>query len=78
MEHHFGRRLAEARASRELSQEALARSAKVSGFTISKYERGVLTNPGAETLEKLAAALNVSPAWLLTGEGKGPKRKRAA
>jgi transcriptional regulator with XRE-family HTH domain len=65
----IGSRMREARIARGLSQEDLGRVAGVSGFTISKYERGVLKSPLADTLERVALALGVEPAWLLHGAG---------
>ena len=52
------------RAQRKLSQEAVARKARVSVSYISMLERGQRTPP-LETLEALAKALGVSPMYLL-------------
>lgn len=62
------------RAAREglgLSQEDLARSLSLSVRSIGRFESGD-SNPSIDTLQRVAEALQVSPAWLLTGEGRGP------
>ena len=53
------RRLRQLRESRGLSQLRLAQRAKVSQGYISAIEAGQKTNPGIETLRKLAKALDV-------------------
>jgi transcriptional regulator with XRE-family HTH domain len=65
-------RLRSARKSRGLSQETLARQIAMSVKTIVRIERGDYTT-SIGTLRTLADALGVSPAWLLTGEGRGPE-----
>lgn len=52
------------RAQKKLSQQAVAKKAKVSVSYISMLERGERTPP-LETLEALAKALDVSPVYLL-------------
>ncbi len=52
------------RAHRKLSQQAVARKARVSVSYVSMLERGERTPP-LETLEVLAKALDVSPLYLL-------------
>jgi len=49
------------------SQEALARAAGVSVFTISRYERGA-TKPDINALYALAAVLGVQASELLPSE----------
>ena len=46
-----------------LSREELAKAAKLSVYTIVNYERGN-TIPNSHNLNKLAHALDVSPAYL--------------
>jgi len=43
--------------------EKLAEIAKVALNTIGQIERGERKNPGIETIEKLAKALNISPLY---------------
>jgi transcriptional regulator with XRE-family HTH domain len=52
------------RAQQNLSQQALAKKARVSVSYVSMLERGKRTPP-LETLENLAKALDVSPVYLL-------------
>lgn len=57
-----GSRLAEARTARAFSQSQLGEKSGVSKQSISYYENGKQT-PRAESIEKLAHALNVPPAY---------------
>lgn len=59
----FGSRLAEARSRKGISQAVLARILDVATSTIGQYETGA-RNPGLDTIEQLAAALDVTPEWL--------------
>jgi transcriptional regulator with XRE-family HTH domain len=61
----IGERLRQARRMRGLSQRALE-SAGVSFAYISRIERGRRI-PSLEVIRRLAAALDVSPQWLETG-----------
>lgn len=67
----FGRRLRQAREMREMSQTALGLAAlstvdeNTAAPRISKYERGVNT-PKFETIEQLAAALDIPAAYFVT------------
>jgi predicted ATPase/DNA-binding XRE family transcriptional regulator len=58
----FGLLLRRLRSRAELSQEQLAESAGLSAESIGALERGTRRAPYRETVERLAAALNVSPA----------------
>lgn len=62
-------RLTEARLARGLSLRELGRRADASGTLVQQTERG-RNVPTLATLEQLAKALAVSPAWL--GFGQGP------
>lgn len=75
----IGDRLRAARLNRELSVRALAERACTSHTAIGKIERGG-TMPTVATVEALAVALSVSPAWLAYGTGPQslPPRRRAA
>ncbi len=73
------------RAQQKLSQQAVAKKARVSVSYISMLEHGRRTPP-LETLEVLAKALGVSPLYLLqelsaptptrVGRGRGTARAR--
>ena len=64
----MGQRLAQARKRQVLSQEELATAAGVPVVTISRIENGHTEAPRPVTIRKLAAALDVAPAWLLFGD----------
>jgi transcriptional regulator with XRE-family HTH domain len=64
----FGARLRRLRVARGLSQEALAERAELHWTYVSGVERGV-RNPGLNTIGRLAKALGVTPARLLSGVG---------
>jgi transcriptional regulator with XRE-family HTH domain len=61
----LGRRLKRLRDQRGLSQLGLAKQSRVAQGYISAIEAGTKTNPGIETLRKLAQALGVPVATLL-------------
>jgi transcriptional regulator with XRE-family HTH domain len=60
----FAHRLREARVLRLLSREALARTSGVPASSIGRFERGA-GEPSASALQRLAAALRVTPDALL-------------
>lgn len=62
----FGRRLADLRRQRGLTQAALAERAGIATNTVGSYERGAKT-PRPVTLERLATALDVAPDRLAFG-----------
>ena len=61
----IGDRIRERRAALDMSQEDLARACGISGFTVSKLERGVMKNPGARLLDGVAVALGCTSSDLL-------------
>ena len=61
----FGRRLAALREQRGLTQEELEEKSKVSAAMISHFETGARQRASAETLIKLAKALETSVDYLL-------------
>lgn len=69
----FGGRVAAAREALKLSQTTLAERLSVSRVQVGRWERGM--PPGADVLASLAAELQVSADWLLTGRapGQGPE-----
>jgi len=60
--------LAKLRKEKKLTQEGLARKANISYHTLIKLESGGIKNPKAETLMKLAEALEISVDELLGRE----------
>ncbi len=66
----FGDRVAAARETAGMTQEALARRLDVKPKTLQGWEND-LSEPRANRLQTLAGLLDVSVAWLLTGEGDG-------
>ena len=64
----FGDRLKEARQKRGLSTKQLAETCGITAGGLAHHEAGRRDYPNAETLGKLAAALDVSIDWLVTGE----------
>jgi transcriptional regulator with XRE-family HTH domain len=65
-EAQFGDRLRELRKQRSLSQTELGELVNLHFTNISRYERN-LSQPGAETLKKLAECLGVSSDYLVAG-----------
>lgn len=66
----FGDRLAAAREARAMTQKSLARRMGVALKTVEGWENDV-REPRANKLQMMSGLLDVSIAWLLTGEGKG-------
>lgn len=66
-----GARIRQVREEAGLSMRALARAAGVSVQAVINAESGA-TAPRIDTLESIARALFVAPAWLAYGEGDGP------
>jgi transcriptional regulator with XRE-family HTH domain len=73
----MGARLQAVRVERGLTKAALARLVNLSPSSFAKIENGGQT--GVDTLEALAKALGISPAWLAYGVGPQtlPSRRRA-
>lgn len=74
----MGARLVAVRSEREVSKAELARLTELSPRAIAKIEAG--GQAGIETIEALAKALDISPAWLAFNQGPRelPKRRRSA
>lgn len=69
----IGERLEETRKRRILTQAELADKAGVALITVTRLENSKSSvNPRADTVRRLANALDVDPAWLLFGN-EGPK-----
>lgn len=60
MKNPIGTRIAEQRHLQNITQEKLADSANITVNYLSKVERGVIKNIGADTLYRIAHVLNVS------------------
>lgn len=65
---NFSARLKSLMESMGLTQQRLAQLARTSQASIYRYLSGK-ASPQPRALEELAAALHVSPVWLLTGKG---------
>jgi len=61
----LGERIQKLRESRNWSQQELEEISQVPQSSISRIEKGVLLNPGVETMRKLAKALGVPVSVLL-------------
>ena len=73
-----GERIKQARKAAGMTQTELAEKIGVKFAAIHKYENGLVVNLKRETIAALAAALDVSPAWLMcmdddTAELEKPK-----
>jgi transcriptional regulator with XRE-family HTH domain len=66
----FGDRVAAAREAQGLTQKALAKRMGIALKTVDAWEND-LSEPRANKLQMLAGVVNVSMAWLLTGDGPG-------
>ena len=67
-----GERIREARLAAKLTQTELADKVGLKFSAIHKYESGKVVNLKRETVDALANALGVSPAWLLCLEEESP------
>lgn len=63
----FGDRLRFARRARNWGQPQLAQAAGVSQSAVAKWERGEVKEPRLDQLQRLATALETTPAYLLFG-----------
>lgn len=75
----FAQRLKETREARGLTKLELGKLAGLHASNLTRLEKdqaskGARTRPGAETITKLARALEVSERWLLSGEGSRDAR----
>lgn len=65
----IGDRIREARGNKELDQATLATKIGVVTRTLQRWEKGDQV-PDGVAITKIAKATNVTPSWLLTGEGE--------
>lgn len=68
---NVGERIRQAREAAGLSTAQLARRLGVRTHTLSSWESG-RAEPRANRLVMMAGVLNVSPTWLLMGQGQAP------
>lgn len=61
----IGKRIKEARESRELTQEQLGKELGMNKSTVQRYETGQVAKIKLPVLESIAKALNVNPDWLV-------------
>lgn len=66
-------RIKKARADSGLTLEEVSLKVGVSRQTIQKYESGIISNIPSDKIEKIAKALDVSPAYLMGWEDKPAK-----
>lgn len=71
----IGLNVQRARRSMGLTQEQLAKKAKVAYSTLAKIERGAIKNPSINTLKSLADSLNSSVDDLISGQVASSKSK---
>ena len=64
----FGKRIADARKSKNMTQIELAEKAGISRYTLMKIENGQSPNVSAVIILKIAMALGVSTDFLLCAE----------
>lgn len=71
-----GDRIKQARIEKGITQDELGRLCETSKQNIYKYETGKITNIPSDMIEKLCAALGVSPSYLM-GWGETEKESPA-
>lgn len=67
-----GDRLRSLREQKKLTQEELARLLDTKRQTISKYEKGIVTNIPSDRIEALAKILDTTPEYILGWEEEKP------
>jgi len=65
----LGLRIKTLRNNKKMTQVQLARLAGVSQATVSDYERDQVPNPRSNELMRIAAVLETTPEFLVSGEG---------
>lgn len=65
-----GDRIRQLRENKRLTQEELARLLDTKRQTISKYEKGIVTNIPSDRIEALAEILDTTPEYILGWEEK--------
>lgn len=69
---NIGQKIKERRELLKITQEELGKACGTTKQTIFKYESGIVTNIPMDRLEKIAAALKVTPAWLMGWDEDSP------
>lgn len=64
----IGDRIKEKRIEKDMTLEALSLRVGVKRQTLSRYETGVITKVPSDKIEKIAEALNTTPAYLMGWE----------
>ena len=67
-----GERIRDARKAKGMTQGELAEKIGVKTPAVYKYESGLVVNLKQDTIGRLAAALDVSPSWLMCMDGEMP------
>ena len=67
-----GLRIKELREAKNLTQEELAKLLNTKRQTISKYEKGIVTNIPSDRIEELAKILDSTPEYILGWEEEKP------
>ena len=62
---HIGQRVLQRSNRLGWTQQDLARESDVPQATISRIEQGIVKNPGADVIRRLARALGVTADWLI-------------
>ena len=71
-----GLRIKQLREARNLTQEDLAKLLSTKRQTISKYEKGIVTNIPSDRIEELAKILGTTPEYILGWEESGEEQKK--
>ena len=74
----FSKRLKESRKKQGITLSELGNRINKTEATIQRYESGNIKNLKNDTIEELATALNVSPAYLMGWEDNPKQTTRAA
>jgi transcriptional regulator with XRE-family HTH domain len=65
---NIGERIRATRIARDIKQVDLARAVHIQPQGLWRIEKGIVTNPGIELVDKLATELGVSTDFLIRGE----------
>lgn len=63
-----GERIKKLREKKKMTQEEMAKFLKTTKQTISKYEKGIVTNIPSDRIESMAKLLNTTPEYILGWE----------
>ena len=68
-----GERIKQLREASNMTQEELAKRLNTTKQTISKYEKGIVTNIPSDRIESMALILNTTPEYILGWENEQQK-----